>query len=260
METKDSKSFGYGQYCPLALAAELLCRRWTILVISRLIDGCRTFNEIHQGVPRISPSLLSTRLSELEHAGIVRRTKAGNSNRYRYEPTAAASDLADLIDKMAIWGQRWSRDMNIDDLDPAFLAWSMSLRTDTDAMPPGRTVIEFEFSGTPTEFRRFWLVNNDGKIDMCLKHPGYETDLHVKSDIRLFVEAWRGFRDLRREIRSGKIRVTGPRQLVSSFPDWLLLSTLAPYQRCADGRESRLYACDRSPVPKVEHQASPNKQ
>lgn len=242
MKNSRRKSLTYGQYCPLALAAELLCRRWTVLIISRLIDGCGTFNEIHQGVPKISPSLLSTRLSELEHAGLVERHKKRGEKRYRYEPTEAALDLAELIDQMAIWGQRWSRDMDMDDLDPAFLAWSMSLRMDTDAMPEGRTVVEFVFSGTPTEFRRFWLVNDDGNVDMCLKDPGYETNLHVSSDMRRFVEAWRGFRDLRQEIHAGTIRLSGPSHLVASFPDWLLLSALAPYRRRVAGRERRLYA------------------
>ncbi len=244
MTKKRVNSSSYGQYCPLALAAELLCRRWTILVISRLIDGCRTFNEIHQGVPKISPSLLSTRLSELEHAGLVTRRKLPGQNRYRYEPTEAALELTELIDMMAIWGQQWSRDMDMDDLDPAFLAWSMSLRMNTEAMPQGRTVIEFEFSGTPTEFRRFWLVNNDGKVDMCLKDPGYESNLRVESDMRRFVETWRGFRDLKQEIRGGRIRVTGPKPLKASFPDWLLLSALAPYRRRAKGRERRLSPAD----------------
>lgn len=236
------QSSTYGQYCPLALAAELLCRRWTILVISRLLDGCRTFNEIHRGIPKISPSLLSTRLTELERAGILRRRKIRNENRYRYEPTEAALDLTELVDHMAVWGQRWSRDMNLDDLDPAFLAWSMSLRMNTDAMPAGRTVVEFEFSGTPAELRRFWLVNTDGHVDMCLKDPGYETDLLVRSDMRIFVEAWRGFRDLAREIRDGNIRLIGPRKLVKAFPDWLLLSSLAPHRRRVMGRESGLCA------------------
>lgn len=244
MTKQVKKSASYGQYCPLALASELLCRRWTILVISRILDGCRTFNEIHRGIPRISASLLSTRLSELEHGGVLRRRKMRNENRYRYEPTEAALELTELIDKMAIWGQHWSRDMDMDDLDPAFLAWSMSLRIDTDAMPKGRTVVEFAFSGTPTEFRRFWLVNNDGKVDMCLKDPGYETNLQVRSDMRRFVEAWRGIRDLRQEIHAGNIRLAGPKQLISSFPNWLLLSALAQYPRRIIGRESRPYATD----------------
>ncbi len=242
MSKKGAKSSSYGQYCPLALATELLCRRWTILVVSRLIDGCTTFNEIHQGVPKISPSLLSTRLSELEHAGLVTRRKLRGESRYRYEPTEAARELTELIDGLAVWGQQWARDMKLDDLDPAFLAWSMSLRMNTDAMPTGRTVIEFEFTGTPAALRRFWLVNNDGKVDMCLKDPGFESDLYVESDLHLFVEAWRGFRDLRQEIRSGKIRLTGPRKLKASFADWLLLSALAPYRRRVNGRERRLSA------------------
>ncbi len=240
MPSAKSARSSYGQYCPLALAAELLCRRWTILVISRLVDGCTTFTEIHQGVPKISPSLLSTRLAELQHAGIITKTAATDGGRSRYALTDAGADLSGLIDGMAVWGQQWSRDMNIDDLDPAFLAWSMSQRIDRAALPPGRTVVEFEFFGTPTEFRRFWLINSRESVDMCLKHPGHDTDLLVRADIRCFVEAWRGFRDLRQEISEGNIVLKGPRPLIRAFPDWLLLSGLAPYERKRPGAEARL--------------------
>jgi DNA-binding HxlR family transcriptional regulator len=72
---------GYGQYCPLDLAAELLAERWTILVIRRLLDGCCHFNAIQRGVPRISPSLHSKRLTELQRAGIVEKArKLGEPN------------------------------------------------------------------------------------------------------------------------------------------------------------------------------------
>lgn len=242
MSSSSAKSSSYGQYCPLALAAELLCRRWTMLIVSRLVDGCRTFGEIHRGVPRISPSLLTARLGELEQAGLLRRVKIRGEKRYRYEPTDATLDLAGVIDGLAVWGQHWARDMNMDDLDPAFLAWSMSLRLDESAMPRGRTVVEFEFSGSPTELKRFWLVNENGDVDMCLKDPGFETDLYVRAEIRCFVEAWRGFRDLRQEIDAGRIKLTGTRALRSAFARWLQLSALAPYERKARGREQRLSA------------------
>ena len=235
-ETRTSSS--YGQYCPLALAAELLCRRWTVLVISRLIDGCTTFSEIHQGVPRISPSLLSTRLKELEHAGLLTHNKNGSNSRYTLTP--AGRELESIIDAMAIWGQHWARDMEMEDLDIGFLAWSMHLRMNTDAMPPGRTVLHFEFSGAPADCRRFWLVNTDGKVDMCLKHPGFDDDLKIEADLKRFVEAWRGFRDLREEIAASRVRVTGPRALQKAFPDWLLLSALAPYERKVAGSERRI--------------------
>lgn len=234
------RSAGYGQYCPLALAAELLCRRWTLLVVSRLIDGCTTFSEIRQGVPRISPSLLSTRLSELEDAGLVTRRRRDGGSRYRYELTDAGRDLDDIIMQLAVWGQHWARDMDMDDLDPGFLAWSMHTRLDTAAMPDGRTVMQFEFDGAPADCRRFWLVHEGGKVDMCLKDPGFEPDVLVQTDLRRFVEAWRGMRDLRAEIRAGNIRVTARRDLERAFPGWLLLSALAPYERRSVGRERRL--------------------
>ena len=104
-------------------------------------------------------------------------------------------------------------------------------------MPPGRTVLAFEFSGAPRDCRRFWLVNEDGNIDMCLKDPGYEVDVYIRSDLRCFVEAWRGIRDLRAEIRARRIELIGARELVRRFPDWLKLSGLAVYPRKRAGRE-----------------------
>lgn len=239
---------GYGQYCPLALAAELLCERWTLLVMSRLLDGCEQFNQIHRGVPRISPSLLAQRLGELERAGLVIREPAVKGKPRRYSVTAAGRELDPIIMEIAAWGQRWSRDMTHDDLDPGFLAWSMHRRLDTERMPPGRTVIELEFDGAPKDCRRFWLVNEDGRVEMCLKHPGFEVDLRVQSDIRAFIEAWRGIRDLRAEIAARRIRVSGPPHLCRQFPGWLRLSQLAPFPRKRPGRELRLM-----------HTASPRK-
>ena len=168
-------SRGYGQYCPLSLALEVLGERWTMLVVSRLIDGCQRFNEIHRGVPRMSATLLSQRLAQLEHAGILERSGKA------YLLTEAGRALEPIIMDLAVWGQHWARDMTTEDLDPGFLVWSMHTRLNTEAMPPGRTVMEFEFTGAPPDCRRFWLVNDDGVVEMCLKHPGYEVDLKVAS-------------------------------------------------------------------------------
>jgi DNA-binding HxlR family transcriptional regulator len=232
---------GYGQYCPLALAAELLCERWSLLIVSRLLDGCSQFNEIHRGVPRISPSMLSLRLGQLERAGLVTRLPSRNGAGRRYAVTRAGRELEPIIMDVAVWGQRWARDMRTEDLDPAFLLWSMHVRLDTSRMPAGRTVLAFEFSGAPRDCRRFWLVNEDGVVDMCLKDPGYEIDLAVRSDLRRFIEAWRGIRDLRTEIRAGRIEVIGSSALRQQFPDWLKLSQLAPFPRLRPGREQKLY-------------------
>ncbi len=233
---------GYGQYCPLALAAELLCERWTLLIVSRIIDGCTQFNAIHRGVPRIAPAMLAKRLDEIERAGLITRPKVPRGSPRSYQLTEAGATLAPLIEQMAVWGQHWARDMRMDDLDPGFLAWSVSVRIDTARLPPGRIVIQFQFSGAPFDCQHFWLVAKDGKVDMCLKDPGFEVDLLVRSDLKRFVECWRGFRELRAEIRAGHIEVLGSRSLSTQFPDWLKLSQLASFERKKPGRERQL-AC-----------------
>lgn len=231
---------GYGQYCPLSLASELLCQRWTVLVVSRILAGCTRFNDIRRGLPQMSPSLLSQRLTELEQAGII-ETRTSKGSRWReYHLTSAGEELEPVINTMAVWGQHWARDMTVEDLDPAFLVWSMHTRMNPEAMPPGRTVIRFSFTGAPDDCREFWLVNADGETEMCLKDPGHEVDLRVYADLRVFIETWRGFRDLRSEIRARRIRVRGPERLRDAFPDWLRLHVLAGVPRLRPGRERRL--------------------
>ena len=188
----------------------------------------------------MSPSLLSQRLAELESAGVVEVGKASKGKPREYRLTPAGRELAPLVDMLAVWGQRWARDMTLEDLDPGFLVWSMHLRMNVEAMPPGRTVLEFNFSGAPADCKRFWIVKKGGAVEMCLKDPGLDVDLLVTSDLRLFVEAWRGFRDLRQEIKDRRIRVLGEEKLQRQFPDWLLLSALAPYGRERAGRERKL--------------------
>lgn len=231
---------GYGQYCPLALAAELLCERWTLLVLSRVIDGCQQFNAIHRGVPRITPTMLAKRLRELQHAGLITSRSAPRGTPRVYELTNAGAALAPLIDQLAVWGQHWARDMRTEDLDPAFLAWSMHTRLDTARLPPGRLVLAFEFTGAPRDCWRFWLVAEHGVVDMCLKDPGFDVDVQVRANLRLFVEAWRGFRDLRREIRAEHIKVLGAPELARQLPGWLKLSAIAPHERKRPGREREL--------------------
>ena len=78
---------GYGQFCPVAMAAEILCTRWTTLIVRELLCGTTRFNDLRRGVPRMSPSLLSKRLKELEKAGVIATVRsAGGSVEYRLTP------------------------------------------------------------------------------------------------------------------------------------------------------------------------------
>ena len=221
----------YGQFCPVALASEVLAERWTFLVIRELLAGARRFNEIRRGVPRLSATLLKQRLQTLEAEGIVERGRSARRSAAGYELTAAGHALKPVIAAVGSWGQRWARDIEARDLDPGWLVWAMHRRLNTAVMPPGRTVIEFEFVDGPASARRFWLVHREGAVDVCIKDPGYEPDIRIGTPLRLWAEVWRGLRPLKAALRSGAVRIAGRSELRRAFPRWLLLSPFAPVER-----------------------------
>src|SRR3954464_11918449 len=98
----------YRQFCPVAMAAEILCTRWTVVLLRELMAGSTRFNDLRRGVPRMSPALLSQRLKELEAAGVVSRTPSmRETGVYEYSLTRSGKDLESLIMGFGVWGQRW---------------------------------------------------------------------------------------------------------------------------------------------------------
>ena len=222
---------GFGQFCPVALASEVLTQRWTLLILRELMAGSSRFNDIRRGVPRISATLLKARLETLQHAGIVDRRRGDGTGVQEYFLTDAGKELKVVLGDIGEWGQRWARDIKPEDLDPGWLVWNIHRRLDTDSMPPGQTVIAIEFSDAPRNHRNFWLVNTDGDVEVCLKPPGFVVDLTVRTTVRVMAEVWRGIRSARREIQAGTIRLDGRSALKRAFPGWLMLSVYAPIKR-----------------------------
>ncbi len=220
----------YGQFCPVALSSEVLAERWTLLVVRELLTGAHRFNDIRRGVPRLSPTLLRERLRTLERAGVVERVESGNPRGRDYRLTRAGEELRAVVAAIGQWGQRWAREIRPADLDPGWLVWAMHRRLNIDAMPAGRTVIEIEFSDSPRQ-RRFWLVHSRGRVDVCLKDPGFEPTVRVVTRVRTMAEVWRGIRPIREEIRSGRLQLQGAPAIRRAFPTWLLLSVYAPVKR-----------------------------
>lgn len=221
----------FGQFCPVALASEVLTQRWSLLILRELLAGSCRFSDIRRGVPKISASLLKTRLETLEQAEIIERRRRRDREAYEYRLTEAGRDLAPVIGQIGQWGQRWARDIKPEDLDPGWLVWNMHRRLNTAEMPPGRTVIHIEFTDAPRNDRNFWLVVVDDDVEVCLKTPGFEVDLLVRTTIRTMAEVWRGIRSLQREIRAGSVHLAGTPALKRAFPEWLLLSVYAPIKR-----------------------------
>ncbi|MHA7817454.1 MAG: winged helix-turn-helix transcriptional regulator [Pseudohaliea sp.] len=214
---------GYGQFCPVAKASEILAKRWTPLIVRELLSGSAGFNEIHRGVPLMSRPLLSRRLRELTGEGVVQHTAAGI-----YQLTEAGHALEPVIRAMGLWGQRWvESEINGSDWDAGVLMWDMRRRIDTDALPAGRTVLQFDFRDAPEEMRWWWLLIQGGEVDLCVSDPGYEVDLFVITRVRVLGPIWIGKRALAPALERDELRLHGRVDLASSISRWLMLSTLA---------------------------------
>lgn len=223
----------YGQFCPVARAAEVLAERWTPLVVRELMCGSSTFNDLKRGVPLMSRTLLSTRLRELERAGVVERRPADGRRGHTYHLTPAGEELREIILSLGEWGQRWARsDVSKDDLDPTLLMWDMRRGIALDRVPDRRVVVNFVFTDLEKNVPpRSWLVIDAPDVDVCYKDPGHEVDLIVTTPLRRMIEVWMGDVSFGESLRDGSIRIEGARQLAAQFPNWLRLSGFASVER-----------------------------
>jgi DNA-binding HxlR family transcriptional regulator len=219
---------GYGQFCPIAQAAEVLTERWTLLVLREMLSGSRRFNDIGRGVPLMSSSLLSRRLRELERAGLVVRRPLTGQRRHEYRHEPAGEALGPLMLELGAWSREWlQREVTEETADPALLMWDMRRNLLLDRLPQERLVVFFRFRGAPDKKRAWWLVAQRSSTDLCLFDPGFGVDLHVDADPRVMAEVWIGRTSLGVALRSGAIRVTGPEHLVRTLPRWLGLNPFA---------------------------------
>lgn len=216
----------YGQFCPVAKAAEVFAERWTPLIVREIVCGSHRFNELENGLPNISRSLLVQRLRSLEQAGVIERRPGADGRAGGYYLTKAGEELGGIVVTLGEWGQRWvSRDLRAAELDLDLLMWDVHRRLNWDRLPPRRVVIRFDFSGAQS--RTYWLVLEHGEASVCRGDPGFDVDLYVAADTLVFHRVWLGHARFADAIQEQSIQLNGPAELVRAFPSWLAYSTFA---------------------------------
>lgn len=220
----------YQQFCPVSMAADILCSRWTILLLRELIAGTTRFNDLRRGLPRMSPALLSKRLRELEVAGLVERIAIdGKSDIQEYKLTAAGYDLKTLVDAFGNWGQKWiETEASLKNLDVSLLMWDMRRNIQTDPMPRKRSNILFILAELPPAQRKWWMLVEPGaEVDLCSVDPGFDVDLYINVDLQTMTSIWLGYETVTSAKRQGRIKMMGNRAIELAMEQWLGLSPFA---------------------------------
>ena len=194
---------GYGDFCPLSRAAEIYATRWTPLIIRNLQFGCTTFTEILEGLPGISRTVLSQRLKMLELRGVIARDEAG-----RYGLTEAGESLGEVTWVLARWGEK-HLELEPEHYDAGTVMWSFCKRVAPEEIPERRLVFRFDVR----DDRRYWLLLQAPKPEVCFSPPGYDEDLVLTTTAEWLTKWHVGKLSLGDALHAGLMELNAPLHL-----------------------------------------------
>jgi DNA-binding HxlR family transcriptional regulator len=217
---------GYGQFCPVALGAEVFAERWTPLILRELLAGSHRFSELQRGLPGVPRALLTQRLGSLQRAGLIERRPTGAGRGWEYHLSQAGLSFRPVVEALGRWGYEWAAEqLRPDNLDAGLLMWFLRRRVRVERLPAERVTVQFEFRDG--DKRCFWLVLHRPDVDLCLADPGFEADLCVTTDVRAFTQVFLGHVGIAHALGDGSVILVGRSDLRRAFSGWIGLSPFA---------------------------------
>lgn len=213
---------GYQQFCPVAMACELLEPRWTMLILCEMWAGSTRFADIQRGVPGMSPSLLAKRLKDMERQALLTRT-TGRDGRIHYRTTPKTDELEPLVHGLGAWAHRHvDPGLQLESLDDHLLMWNIRRKIQVSGQFRRKAIIQFILKMSDKPDQNYWLiVRPDGEADLCMIDPQFDVDLYVSADLKALTSAWMGHSSFATEIAHETIVMVGDNELSRSLPKWL---------------------------------------
>ena len=216
-----------GSLCPAVKAADIVGDKWVLLILRELFLGSTRYADFQRGIPRISPTILSKRLKQLESNGLLIKKAVPGQKSTEYRLTKSGRELAPVIDQLSRWGLRWARrQIAEEDIDVAGFMWDFHRTLKSDELPDGETVFCVSFSDL-TEQNKWWLIAAGDTVDLCTDDPGRDVDIFISGSLEILVEIWMGDIDVKSAIKSGSLFLTGGDHLRRSAPHWFPQSMYA---------------------------------
>lgn len=219
-----------GSLCPSIKAADIIGDKWILLILREMFLGGTRYNDFQRALPRISPTILSKRLKQLEANGLIIKKTTTGQKTSEYRLTKCGRELAPLTDQMAKWGLRWARRrLSEEDFEVGSFMWDFHRTLKIDELPDGEVVFCVNFPDQ-SKNKVWWVVVKDKIVDLCTEDPGKDVDLFITGDLTDLVEVWMGDIDISAASKSGSIVLTGASYLTKSASRWF------PKSRYADVR------------------------
>jgi DNA-binding HxlR family transcriptional regulator len=223
--------YDYGEACPISRATSMLGERWTIQIIREMFLGASRFSEFQKYLPKISPSLLNSRLKMLVEQDIIMRKKVPEKRGYEYHLTASGKALAPVLSEIGKWGMRWVYDgLKDEQLDTATLMRDIAVLVDMDQLPGDNVVMQFTLTDVPESGRQFVMIDDD-KREVCTENPGYDVDIYFRTTLRTLSEIWWGDSNIIAAQQAEKLQITGLSDYTKNVAKWFPVSSFANCNR-----------------------------
>lgn len=216
----------YGQFCPISKAVEVLGERWTLMILREMLVGSTRFNQLQRGLARLSPSLLTKRLKELEAHGLVRRIPIAGQRGYEYHLTESGKALGPMVLELGKWSLDWiTSTIEDDELDLEFLMLEIERNIRRDLLPPGQTVVKFFFDDA-RHHNHWWFILQPHNCDLCTVDPGHEPQIYITTNVRTLTEIWMSQKTWQQAIKDDHLKVIAPKHYLKDFHKWFGESSL----------------------------------
>ena len=195
---------GYGQYCGLAKALELVGGRWSLLIVRELLIGPKRYTELQHGLPGIPTNILSSRLRELEEADLVERSLLAHSSSVVYGLTGYGLELEEAVVRLGVWGSK-SLGRPSEDAAISLSALALALRGAFDpSKATGRDLLlEIRLGDEPP----LVVMVSEGLVSFPIQPPSRPVVLETVPDV--VSELLVGSLDVSAAVASGRAQVDG---------------------------------------------------
>ncbi|HZD03211.1 MAG TPA: helix-turn-helix domain-containing protein [Actinomycetes bacterium] len=199
---------GYGRFCPLARALDVVGERWTLVIVQELMKRPGRYSDLARRLPGIGTTVLADRLRKLEAAGVVERDAGTVGGAVTYTITERGLALGDALGALRRWGVAYLTDPVADGADCH--SFDIHYVTGIDALGDGEFGLVVD--DTPTTLRF-----SNGHLDQLPGAPEHpDLVVHTSS---LFMDRWAaGEATWDDGLASGAVSLTGPAEV---WPRWL---------------------------------------
>lgn len=223
--------FDYGEVCPISKASSLLCERWTLQIIREMFLGASRFSEFQKYLPKLSPTLLNSRLKSLENHGLIYRKKITGKNSYEYFLKPAGKALKPLLVEFGKWGMNWAFDsMDEQQLNLSVIVRDFAQAINYEYFPEGDAVIQFNILEDDIIKKKYVFVR-DAKSQVCDEDMGYEIDVYLTGSLKTFYELWFGECSVDAARKSDILKVVASDVYLHNLSRWLGTSQFATHKK-----------------------------